>query len=112
MQALLENEGVEIKNNQIIDLKKYLREPKNALQFLHLKLQHYQIFTLLHYHISCIFAYLNFTMKLTKQQIEQALSYITLPNKEQNIVESGAIKNIQIFGKDVELDVEIQNPTL
>ena len=32
MQALLENEGVEIKNNQIIDLKKkYLREPKNAL---------------------------------------------------------------------------------
>ena len=31
MQALLENEGVEIKNNQIIDLKKYLRESKNAL---------------------------------------------------------------------------------
>ena len=31
MQALLENEGVEIKNNQIVDLKKYLREPKNAL---------------------------------------------------------------------------------
>ena len=51
-------------------------------------------------------------MKLTKQQIEQALSHITLPNEEQNIVERGAIKNIQIFGKDVELDVEIQNPTL
>ena len=51
-------------------------------------------------------------MKLTKQQIEQALSHITLPNEEQNIIESGAIKNIQIFGKDVELDVEIQNPTL
>ena len=31
MQALLENEGVEIKNNQIIDLKKYLREPKSVL---------------------------------------------------------------------------------
>ena len=31
MQALLENEGVEIKNNQIVDLKKYWREPKNAL---------------------------------------------------------------------------------
>ena len=51
-------------------------------------------------------------MKLTKQQIEQALSHITLPNEEQNIVESGSIKNIQIFGTDVELDVEIQNPTL
>ena len=31
MQALLENEGVEIKNNQIVDLKKYLREPKSVL---------------------------------------------------------------------------------
>ena len=31
MQALLENEGVEIKNNQIVDLEKYLWEPKNAL---------------------------------------------------------------------------------
>ena len=28
MQDLLENEGVEIKNNQIIDLEKYLWEPK------------------------------------------------------------------------------------
>ena len=51
-------------------------------------------------------------MKLTKQQIEEALSHITLPNEEKNIVESGAIKNIQIFGTDVELDVEIKNPTL
>ena len=51
-------------------------------------------------------------MKLTKQQIEEALSHITLPNEEQSIVKSGAIKNIQIFGKDVELDIEIQNPTL
>ena len=59
-----------------------------------------------------IFAFLNFTMKLTKQQIEEALSHITLPNEEKNIVESGAIKNIQIFGTDVELDVEIKNPTL
>ena len=51
-------------------------------------------------------------MKLTKQQIEEALSRITLPNEEKSIVESGAIKNIQIFGTDVELDVEIKNPTL
>ena len=52
-----------------------------------------------------IFAFLNFTMKLTKQQIEEALSHITLSNEEKNIMESGAIKNIQIFGTDVELDV-------
>lgn len=31
MQALLEDEGVEIKNNQIVDLKNTCKEPKNAL---------------------------------------------------------------------------------
>ena len=51
-------------------------------------------------------------MKLTKEIVLAALSHITLPNEEQNIVESGAIKNIHIFGADVELDVEIKNPTL
>ena len=51
-------------------------------------------------------------MKLTKEAIISALQNITLPNEGQNIVESGAIKNIQIFGTDVELDVEIKNPTL
>ena len=51
-------------------------------------------------------------MKLTKEMVIAALEHITLPNEDQNIVESGAIKNIQIFGTDVELDVEIKNPTL
>ena len=51
-------------------------------------------------------------MKLTQEVILSALQNITLPNEGQNIVESGAIKNIQIFGTDVELDVEIKNPTL
>ena len=48
-------------------------------------------------------------MKLTKEIVIAALEHITLPNEDQNIVESGAIKNIQIFGTDVELDVEINN---
>mgnify|MGYP001212943443 CR=1 FL=1 len=48
-------------------------------------------------------------MKLTKEIILAALANISLPNKGENIVESGAIKNVQIFGTDVELDVEIQN---
>ena len=51
-------------------------------------------------------------MKLTKQVVIAALQHITLPNEKQDIVESGAIKNIQIFGADVELDVEVKNPTL
>ncbi|MEC9209036.1 MAG: Mrp/NBP35 family ATP-binding protein [Bacteroidota bacterium] len=51
-------------------------------------------------------------MKLTKEVILEALSNIKLPNEEKSIVESGAIKNVQIFGTDVELDVEIKIPTL
>ena len=51
-------------------------------------------------------------MKLTKEVVIAALQHITLPNEDQNIVMSGAIKNIQLFGSDVELDVEIKNPAL
>jgi len=51
-------------------------------------------------------------MKLTKKIILEALSNITLPNEGKSIAESGAIKNIQIFGTDVELDIEIKIPTL
>ena len=51
-------------------------------------------------------------MKLTKKIILTALSNITLPNEGKSIVDSGAIKNVQIFGTDVELDVEIKIPTL
>lgn len=51
-------------------------------------------------------------MKLTKEVVLSALSNITLPNEGKNIVESGAIKNLQIFGTDIQLDVEIKVPTL
>lgn len=51
-------------------------------------------------------------MKLTKKIILEALSNITLPNEGKSIAESGAIKNIQIFGTDVEIDIEIKIPTL
>ena len=51
-------------------------------------------------------------MKLTKEVILAALSNITLPNESKSIVEAGAIKNIQVFGTDVELDVEVKIPTL
>ena len=51
-------------------------------------------------------------MKLSRKIVLEALSNITLPNEGKSIVESGAIKNVQIFGTDVELDVEIKIPTL
>jgi len=51
-------------------------------------------------------------MKIEKKQIELALSQIKMPEGNITIWESGAVKNIQIFGDEVELDIEIKNPTL
>jgi len=51
-------------------------------------------------------------MKLNKQDILKALGHITVPGEGQNMVESGAVKNIQIFGDEVEIDITINNPSL
>lgn len=51
-------------------------------------------------------------MKIDKQQVIKALELITVPGEGQNMVESGAVKNIQIFGDEVEIDVTINNPSL
>ena len=51
-------------------------------------------------------------MKIEKKQIELALSQIKMPEGNITIWESGVVKNIQVFGDEVELDVEIKNPTL
>ena len=51
-------------------------------------------------------------IKITKQDILKALEHITVPGEGQNMVESGAIKNIQVFGDEVEVDITINNPSL
>ena len=51
-------------------------------------------------------------MSLDKNKIEVALHDALLPEKDQSLLESGAIKNIQIFGKEIVLDIEIENPSL
>ena len=51
-------------------------------------------------------------MKLTKEVVISALSNVKLQNEESNVIDSGAIKNIQIFGTDIEIDIEIKIPTL
>jgi ATP-binding protein involved in chromosome partitioning len=51
-------------------------------------------------------------MKLNKQDILKALGHITVPGEGQNMVESGAVKNVQIFGDEVEIDITINNPSL
>ncbi len=49
---------------------------------------------------------------MTKSEILNALSKISAPGEGQNLVESGAIKNVQVFGDEVIVDVTINNPSL
>ncbi|MCB0423496.1 MAG: P-loop NTPase, partial [Mangrovimonas sp.] len=51
-------------------------------------------------------------MKLNKQDILQALATISEPGEGGNLVESGALTNIVIFGDEVVVDVTIKNPSL
>ena len=51
-------------------------------------------------------------MKINKSQIEIALSKVKLPEGDRSILESGIVKNIQIFDNEIILDLEIYNPTL
>jgi ATP-binding protein involved in chromosome partitioning len=51
-------------------------------------------------------------MKLDKKDILKALELITVPGEGQNMVESGAVKNIMIFDDEVEVDIVISNPSL
>ena len=51
-------------------------------------------------------------MKLSKSEILKALETITVPGEGQNMVESGAVNNIQVFGDEVVVDITIKNPSL
>lgn len=51
-------------------------------------------------------------MKIDKKEVLRALEHITVPGEGKNMVESGAVKNIQIFGDEVEVDITIDNPSL
>ncbi len=51
-------------------------------------------------------------MKLNKQDIYKALETISAPGDGQNMVESGAVKNIVTFADEVIVDITITNPSL
>ncbi|OEK09772.1 chromosome partitioning protein [Flavivirga aquatica] len=51
-------------------------------------------------------------MKLSKQDILKALENITVPGEGQNMIESGAVKNVITFGDEVIVDITIKNPSL
>jgi len=51
-------------------------------------------------------------MKTTKQAVLDALTKISAPGEGKNMVESGAVTNVVVFGDEVIVDVVIDNPTL
>ncbi|MBD0823652.1 Mrp/NBP35 family ATP-binding protein [Aestuariibaculum marinum] len=51
-------------------------------------------------------------MKLNKKDILKALESITVPGEGQNMVESGAVTNVVVFGYEVIVDITIKNPSL
>ncbi len=51
-------------------------------------------------------------MKLNKEDILKALKSISAPGEGQNMVDSGAVKNVVTFADEVIVDITINNPTL
>ncbi len=51
-------------------------------------------------------------MKLNKKDIFKALENITVPGEGQNMVDSGAVTNVMVFGDEVIVDLTIKNPSL
>ena len=51
-------------------------------------------------------------MKLNKNIVKKALYEVVISGDNNSIVDNGTLKNIQIFGTEIELDLEISNPTL
>lgn len=51
-------------------------------------------------------------MKLDKKDILKALEQITVPGEGKNMVESGAVTNVMVFGDEVVVDITIGNHSL
>ena len=51
-------------------------------------------------------------MKIEKRQVQEALGTITIPGEGTDLVTAGAVKNIQVFGDEVVVDLLIGNPSL
>ncbi len=51
-------------------------------------------------------------MKLEKSDIIKALQSISVAGEGQNMVESGAVKNVVVFGDEVVVDLELSTPAL
>lgn len=53
-----------------------------------------------------------FRMSLNKESLEKALSQVPSPAGSVMLTESGELKNIQVFGNEVDIDLEIRSPAM
>ena len=51
-------------------------------------------------------------MDLTKKNIKKTLEKINMSGNSENIVSNGILKNIQVFGDQVDIDIVVTNPAL
>ena len=51
-------------------------------------------------------------MKITKVAVIESLKTISLPGEGENIVSKGLVSNVMIFDDQVDIDLELQNPSL
>ena len=51
-------------------------------------------------------------MKITKEAVLNALKTISLPGEGESIVDKGVVSNIMIFGDQIDIDVQLKNPSL
>lgn len=51
-------------------------------------------------------------MKINKQEVYKALEKISAPGEGKNLIESGSVTNVVVFGDEVVVDVTIANPSL
>jgi ATP-binding protein involved in chromosome partitioning len=51
-------------------------------------------------------------MELTKSNIKKTLENVNISGSAENIVSSGILKNIQVFGDQIDIDLILSNPTL
>lgn len=51
-------------------------------------------------------------MKITKEAVINAIKNISLPGEGENIIDRGAVSNIMIFGDQIDVDIQLENPSL
>ncbi len=51
-------------------------------------------------------------MKITKEAVINAIKNISLPGEGKNIIDRGAVSNIMIFGDQIDVDIQLENPSL